>query len=258
MPIFTGHPNPLMNKLGILPSRASAFIAPYVDLSFMMNCDPDNYGCGGGGRSGGCCGPKKGCGQCPSDEEVNDGGVDLAFGARDDCATEVVVTLEPKKQPYWKTLLNCGFKPMLNCPAPPWYLNATEQQVRQPPPCPYYPNRFMQAYLPHCLPNGPRHHNQGYPYPYPSQSYSSGYQSQPHGSQSYSYMYSRAPDSYYGGSGQHGGNHHGDHNHHHVEEVSSGKYEYYDYSSKSGKTKSSDESVSLFQSSRSQSSDAKP
>lgn len=55
--------------------------------------------------------------------QEDEDGVAFQFKPQTHCRTEVTFTIEPKPQPPWLTMLNCGFKPMVNCSAPPCYLS---------------------------------------------------------------------------------------------------------------------------------------
>jgi len=50
-----------------------------------------------------------------------DDGVEFYYKPKSTGRTEFTVTVEPKKQP-WLPMMKCGFKPMVNCMAPPAYL----------------------------------------------------------------------------------------------------------------------------------------
>lgn len=86
--------------LGLIPMRSAAFQAPRIPLpALCQHLLPDG------------------------DVEEEETGVQFRFKPQANCRTEVTFTIEPKPQPPWLTMLNCGFKPMVNCSAPPCYLS---------------------------------------------------------------------------------------------------------------------------------------
>jgi hypothetical protein len=91
--------------------RTAAFIPNNVDIFNKPN-PYNNYNSQGA------------CIDC-EDDELDDG-VAFSYKPQPNGRTEMTITVEPKKQQQqWLTMMRCGFRPLINCTAPPCSLKPT-------------------------------------------------------------------------------------------------------------------------------------
>ena len=104
----TAPPQTMQPFMGVVPQCTQAAECPKVDL-------PRQW-------------PPQPCKVTANDEE----GLNFNFKPRKDFATEVTFTIEPKKKPLWQKMMQCGFRPMITCAAPPFRLPADFQGKKKP------------------------------------------------------------------------------------------------------------------------------